>query len=277
MHIQFFKPESALLEDYIEGYYFLAHDAAEPATAYLTFPNNFSILSVCEQVSIHYDALNVRVSGSPDGNFASELICHFRTPAAITYEGQINEITFYFKPLGLNAFLSRPLSAYTSAYFSAFDPYEDFRPGMQAILKEKDQDKRRELIEAYWIKKFLGFSHPVLQDITKDLLQKEKREQLEQIAQKYRTSRQYIHEQFKLHLCKTPAEFRKTQRFREALISSIEMKRRGDNLTALSYDALFYDQSHLIRDFKSFTGMTPKKFLEAISFQEGAMINWLYL
>lgn len=277
MKIQFFKPNSELLQEYLEGYYFLSHSADTARTSYLTFPNNFAILSVCDQVFIQNDQLNVLVSGHKDGHFVSELITHFRKPASITYEGKVEEITFYFKPLGLNAFLPRALSLYTAEYFSTFDPYDDYRFAMQAALAEHDTDKRRDIIEAYWINKLQGFVHSLLQDIVKALQQQGNTDTLEKTALKFHTTRQYIHEQFKLHLCKTPVAFRKTQRFREALSSSIEMNGKGDNLTALSYEALFYDQSHLIKDFKAFTGMTPKKFLQAISFQEDAMVNWLYL
>lgn len=277
MKIQFFKPESELLKEYLEGYYFLSHSAAGTPTSYLTFPNNFAILSVCDKVSLHNDQLNVVIKGQQGGHFVSELITHFHKPARITYEGDVEEITFYFKPLGLNAFLPQALSSYTTEYFSTFNPYDDYCQAMQAALAEPDTHKRRDVIEAYWIKKFRGFCHPLLHGIVQALLKPGDTVTLGKTALKFGTSRQYIHEQFKLHLCKTPAAFRKTQRFREALIASIELNRKGDNLTALSYEALFYDQSHLIKDFKAFTGMTPKKFLQAISFQEGAMINWLYL
>lgn len=277
MKIQFFKPDSELLQEYLEGYYFLSHSAETARTSYLTFPNNFAILSVCDKVSVQHDQLSVFVSGQEEGHFVSELITHFRKPASITYEGKVEEITFYFKPLGLNAFLPEVLSSYTSEYFSAFHPYDDYRSAMQAALEEPDTNKRRKMIETYWLNKLQGFTHPLLQNIVKALQQPGNTDTLEKTALKFYTSRQYIHEQFKLHLCKTPVAFRKTQRFREAMSASIDMNRKGTNLTSLSYEALFYDQSHLIKDFKAFTGMTPKKLLQAISFQEDAMINWLYL
>lgn len=276
MQVHFFKPANQLLTPYLEGYYFLSRDAGEPATSYLTFPNNFAILSICEQVSIQYDKSSLTVKGEESGITVSELICHFKTPVTVTYQGIINEITFYFKPLGLNAFLPQPLSAYTSDFFSAFEPYDDYIPAMKAILNEPEHRQRCALVENYWLSKFSGFEHPFLHSLVQDLLQKNV-ETLEQLAHRYTTTRQNIYKQFELHLCKSPVAFRKIQRFREALIRSIKMKQKGQNLTALSYDTSFYDQSHLIKDFKSLTGLTPKKFLDTISFQEEATVNWLYL
>jgi AraC-like DNA-binding protein len=276
MHIQFFKPVSKLLAPYLEGYYFLQHSATEPPASYLTFPNNFAILSVCENAGIELDKPLARISETKTG-MLSELICHFKEPVRISYEGNISEITFYFKPLGLNTFLPQPLSAYTADYFSTFMPYDNYKSAMLAILREPDRDKQCAAIEDYWISKFLGFEHPFLRSLLQDLQSKDETRTIAELARSYGTSRQHIHRQFELHLAKTPSEFKKVQRFRDALIQSIELKQRGENLTALSYDALFYDQSHLIRDFKALTGRTPKKFFEQISFQEEARVNWLYL
>jgi AraC-like DNA-binding protein len=32
------------------------------------------------------------------------------------------------------------------------------------------------------------------------------------------------------------------------------------SLTSLAYDGEYYDQAHFIKDFKEFTGLTPKNF-----------------
>jgi len=277
MIIQFFKPRNKFLHPYLEGYYFLTHSEDEPAASYLTFPNNFGILSVCENVALTADGYNMGVKQEQNGRTISELICHYRKPIRFTYEGRVNEITFYFRPLGLNAFLREPLSAYTSEYFSNFEPYDDYQSWVAAILDEEDINIKCELIETYLLSKFVGFTHPLLSGIIEKMMYGSEMTTIEELAELYNVSRQYIYKQFALHLCKTPVEFRKVQRFRDVLIQSIKTREKKETLTALSYDSLFYDQSHLIKDFKSLTGLTPRKFFEQISFQENATINWLYL
>lgn len=276
MLIEFFRPRNSLLKKYMEGYYFLRKQAHTPKVEYLTFPNNFSIISLTKNTELVFNDHSVSITGRSRASFSSDLICHYKKPIRIFYEGDVNEITFYFRPLGLNAFLPHPLHTYTSGFFSAFIPFHDYETAMSAILNEEDIEIKRTLAEQYWLSKFTGFDHTLLQDAVSSLLDHAD-SSIQQLAGQLGTSRQNINRLFELHLCKPPAEFRKIQRFRDTLLHSIRNKERQESLTALSYDASFYDQSHLIKDFRSLTGLTPKAFFRSISLQENATVNWLYL
>lgn len=273
MQLQYFKPKNKLLARYIEGYYFLEKERDEPVVEYLTFPNNFSIISLLQDTQLTLSGNSALIEEKAGGDFTSQLICHYEKPIRIQYEGRIREITFYFKPLGLNAFIEKPLQQYLGDSFRSFVPFEDYEAAMKSILAEESLEEQRNGIEAYWLSKFLGFENPLLQHIIADLTDETADHAIEQLAVKYDTSRQNISRQFGLHIGKTPSEFKKIQRFRKTMAKNME----GRNLTSLSYDNSFYDQSHLIRDFKSFTGLTPKAFFRSISLQENATVNWLFL
>ena len=275
MEIKFFKPNSKLLQNYIEGYYFLTKKVDEPNVKYLTFPNNYSIISVFEKIKVEYSENNALLFEDENSPFSSDLICRYKKPIQLQYNGFINEITFYFKPLGLNAFLEKPLSNYTSNFFSNFIPFDDYENEMRKILNENDLESRQDLIENYWLTKVLDFKHPFLKDVILDLSNLEKEHSIDELAKKYNTSRQNLSKHFEIHLCKTPSEFKKVHRFREALKVQIN-KTSKNNYTSLSYDMLFYDQSHLIKDFKSLTGLTPKTFFKNITSQENGEVNWLF-
>ena len=81
---------------------------------------------------------------------------------------------------------------------------------------------------------------------------------------------------FETNIGKSPSDFKKIHRFRTALKTQIN-KKSNENMASLSYDLLFYDQSHLTKDFKSLTGLTPKKFFKNISSKENGEINWLFV
>ena len=276
MKIKFFKPKSEILQKYIEGYYFLTNTKADLPIEYYTFPNNYSIVSIIKDSEVMYSE-NIGIIKEKKGHpLNSDLICHYKKPIKLRYEGNINEITFYFKPLGLNAFLEKSLCHYTNDFFASFIPFDDYKEIFAVILKENDLDKKIELIESYWLSKLKEFQHPFLNQIIEDLKDTQSDYSISDLAKKYSITRQNLTKHFESNLCKSPSDFKKIQRFREALKSEINSKSKN-NLTKLSYDMLFYDQSHLIKDFKSLTGLTPKNFFKNLSPQEDGQINWLFV
>lgn len=57
-----------------------------------------------------------------------------------------------------------------------------------------------------------------------------------------------------------PKRFRRLDRFQATLNRLLRLP--GEDLTTLAHEFEFYDQPHFIRDFKSFTGSAPTKFLK---------------
>jgi transcriptional regulator GlxA family with amidase domain len=93
---------------------------------------------------------------------------------------------------------------------------------------------------------------------------------------KYGISRTTINKHFDLHLCTTPSQFKKVFRFRNAMRRH-RLKISAESLADISCDAEYFDQSHMIKDFKSLTSYAPKTFFSKISALEDGQINWLFL
>ncbi|TPD67210.1 helix-turn-helix domain-containing protein [Flavobacterium microcysteis] len=277
MQLQYFRPKNKLLSQYLEGYYFLEKERDEPTVEYFTFPNNFSIVSVITDAQIVMDDKGAFVEEKKEAAFLSTLICHYKKPFKVHYEGKIREVTFYFKPLGLNAFISKPLEHYLENSYSSFAPFEDYETTLKSILNENNKEEQRNQIEKYWLSKLIGFENPLIQDVLLELTENAEEASIEKLAVKHHTSRQNIARQFHIHVGKTPSEFRKIQRFRETMAKNTKLANKDKGKGTLSYDSSFYDQSHLIKDFKAFTGLAPKAFFKSVSLQENATINWLFL
>ncbi|RAJ08800.1 AraC-like DNA-binding protein [Chitinophaga skermanii] len=276
MDIQFFKPLNKTLKRYISGYYFLTESDPAVQTNYLTFPRNESILSV----SLHgklsqVDGKEVYEYDEARG-VMSTLICHYYRPLHIECRGRINEATIYFKPLGLNAFLEHDLADYTGPHFTTFEPYPGYLQAMEEVLQEKDVHRKIELLERYWLSKLKSFYHPFLGKMVDDLSSSDEQVSVAWLVEKYKMSRKTINKHFDIHIGKSPSEFRKIHRFREALGKRLQGKQH-ERLTHLSYDLNFFDQSHFIKDFKQLTGKTPKAFFQQISFDPAGEVSWLYL
>ena len=56
----------------------------------------------------------------------------------------------------------------------------------------------------------------------------------------------------------SPKQLSKVIRLQATL--KILSTQNAENLTTIAYECNYYDQAHFIKDFKEFTGMSPKQF-----------------
>lgn len=76
------------------------------------------------------------------------------------------------------------------------------------------------------------------------------------ISEKFTLNRYCFIRSFKKQYYLSPHQYIMNQRINRAK----ELIRRGFSLTDITYDCGFYDQSHFIKTFKVYTGLTPEKF-----------------
>ncbi|HEX8246774.1 MAG TPA: AraC family transcriptional regulator [Pyrinomonadaceae bacterium] len=276
MKVKTFTPQNPLLRKYIECFYTLTRKREEKDDVYLAFPNVFSILCLHRQTKIELIE-NVRtLSHRPGNEFVSNLICHIKRSEQIRYQGEADEICVYFKPLGINAFLDKELRQYVRAAVAEFNPFEDYRLKMTEIFSFENVEDRIRALENYWLSKHVGFRHAFLPQTVEEIMENDRQFSLSGAARKIGISRTTLVKHFDLHLCTTPSHFKKIARFRSAM-KQHGFKFSGANLTALSHSAEYFDQSHMIKDFKSLTSFAPKPFFSNISSLENGRINWMFL
>lgn len=251
MKLHFEKPKSKLLSEYIEGYYFFINEEENFNFAYYTFPNNFQIVSVLLNNEIGKTNNSVQVTGSSNTTFTSNLTYHYKTPIKIQYSGVVKELTIYFKPLGLNKFVPH-LSNYFEKRenFTTFIPFEDYEDALTEILNTKSIEIASQNLEDYLILKYDSEKLKFIEDLVCDI----EFNDITVLADRYNISRQYINKLFHQHLGKSPADFKRIQRFRKSIQSS------EPKLIHKGLAAQFYDQSHFIREIKKITNQTPKSF-----------------
>ncbi|ASK29211.1 AraC family transcriptional regulator [Chryseobacterium sp. T16E-39] len=264
MQIQFYQPVNPILRKYIQGYYFMSKDESDHALRYLTFPNNFFILSACQNATVIQYENKLEIFQSSEENLDIDLVSRCISSTEIYYEQPINEITVYFKPLGIYHFFNHENSALLQNEIIS----SDFPGVMTSILNESDTAIQIENLENYWLSKFKEKNLDSVQNIIHDL---EADCSIEEIAEKNGITRQYVNKLSKRYLAKSASEYRKVYRFRKALIQNKEMK----NFTELSYENLFYDQSHFIKDFKELTKITPTHFFKKVNTDQNNI--WLFI
>ncbi len=210
MNIEVIKPVNIELQKYIDCFYILTHSKSEGKTTYFTFPSMFSILSISNSVEIFRRNNMIKISESLSPKFISELDVKFTNPLLIQYEGEIKEITIYFKPLGLNMFLDKNLNAYCKKERVDFIPFADYTDAMQSILHILDAastDAAIEKLEKYWLGKLkVGLSFKIEEAINSIIEHPDK--SIASISEDSNLNHKTLIAHFNKHICKTPTQFR---------------------------------------------------------------------
>jgi AraC-like DNA-binding protein len=95
---------------------------------------------------------------------------------------------------------------------------------------------------------------------------------IKDISKKTGYSQKHFINVFKRHVGLTPKEFMKVIRFQKA-ITEVE-KKKGFNWANVAYECGYYDQSHFIADFRTFSGFTPQQFIKRdVSFKNYVAIQ----
>jgi AraC-like DNA-binding protein len=276
MELLFFKPQSKLLQQYIEYFYLLSKAERSANICYYTFPQVNAIVSINRNPKFTFEQNKLTVARNRRLSVLSTLICSYNKPIEVNIPGYIDEITISFKPLGLNAFLDKNLNTYTNDHFSYFNPYTDFNWEMGEMMSIKSPEQKIKKLEDYLLTKHIGFKHPFLHEVMADMLEANPCYTVKEIASKYKVSRKTLNKHFEIHIGKNPTEMRKVIRFRHAIREHlcIDQKR---NFCDLSYKLEFFDSSHLIKDFRAITGLTPIAFFKKVSPLNSGAINWLFI
>lgn len=97
----------------------------------------------------------------------------------------------------------------------------------------------------------------LVQQVMNELTSKDFFDNINNVAERYGISSRYLQKVFLHYTGLTPKLYAKINRFQNSLI----LIGKGDQpLTAIAYECGYFDQSHFIREFKSFTGSVPSGF-----------------
>jgi transcriptional regulator GlxA family with amidase domain len=81
---------------------------------------------------------------------------------------------------------------------------------------------------------------------------------IDELSRQTKTNRRQLVRKFSSAIGLSPKQLSKTIRLQATLKTLLT--RKVTNLTDLAYESDYYDQAHFIKDFKEFTGLTPKEF-----------------
>lgn len=185
-------------------------------------------------------------------------------PLVVRSVGRNTMLGIRFLPHGAACFLKESIEQFNNQVVDFRDLSGNSASILHATLLETAAwDKRIALIEEFLWKK-LSLSErryskmSVVSDVMHELKQEDFFENIETVASRYGITSRYLQKLFLQYTGLTPKLYSKINRFQNSLR---RVTKKDTPLTSIAYDCGYFDQSHFIREFKSFTGFTPSVYL----------------
>ncbi len=253
------KP-SPVLSQYIKGYWELTNNgfSGEPYD-YRIVPNGLPELSfylghrpVSRNNGFSLEA-NPIISG------------HKKQYHDILISDEFTMFSVLFYPQGLMAFFNIPVNEFFNRNFPLRFLFKNETDELEYKLCEAESFKEKViLIENFLIKRLRKnqkqYEYNRIEHSVNLITQTRGNIQIEKLASEACLSRKQFERVFAEHIGSTPKHFLRTIRFQNTVAQ--KALGIGKNLTELAYNCGYYDQSHMINDFKSLSGLTPTDYFK---------------
>lgn len=199
----------------------------------------------------------------------------FQTTPLIELWGQVIQ-PLTFQSLGLNTMLGIRFYPHAASIFLNADVSQfndrvsdliDITGNPVQLLHSKLLDttllnKRIELVEDFLLSRLYLFEKKLdktilINNVIKELKKEDFFDNIENVATRYGITSRYLQKLFLQHTGLTPKLYSKINRFQNSLLL---IAKKNTSLTAIAYECGYFDQSHFIREFKSFTGSVPSGY-----------------
>ena len=185
----------------------------------------------------------------------------------------IHLIGVRFTPCGLTVFTKIPMSEFTDQRVFLPDLDVLFNAGFAAILREKNTLKERLLIIERYLLFCLRYSGEVDKQVARAvglMHQADGKIPVRELMEQVCLCQRHFERRFKHATGYTPKEYTRIVRFRRTMDVLLQVTR--DNLFSVAIDCGYYDQSHLVKEFKRLSGSPPSVFA---SLPKGIPITYL--
>lgn len=184
----------------------------------------------------------------------------------LTSTGNVDMIVVVFQPFGAKAFFSLPMSEFFNNCISVNDIGDiSLQELANRIQDIQDSKLSIELIEKYFIKQLHSFDHYNYKRVVAAIEAVNNQAQIDitTLSDTACLSYKQFTRIFTEHVGAKPKEFTRIIRFQRALY--LLQTNPQISLTQLAFECGYYDQPHLIKEFKTFSGCTPSEFVAKCS------------
>lgn len=256
MDYQTFEPTQDLAA-FIKCYWTLESPAEHPAQKQTIVPDG------CMEMIFHLGDLYKQYL--PNGETIiqprSFVFGQLTQPLEIEPTGRTEIFSVRFHPDGFLPFAKGSIKALENKATSLEDLFSDEGINLEdQVLNAGSTSKRIALMESFLTKKMVDANTIAgIIKSTVDLMMDTKGQlSVGDLSQQVNINKRQLERNFSSAIGLSPKQLSKTIRLQAALKALLNQKNK--NLTTLAYEGKYYDQAHFIKDFKEFTGITPKEF-----------------
>ncbi|MBG6130266.1 hypothetical protein IWQ47_001651 [Aquimarina sp. EL_43] len=184
-------------------------------------------------------------------------------PFYIEPTGYVNTFAIRFYPYGFANFVTTPIKTLANKETPIEMLFEEkiAKKLEQDIIQATDTKQRIEIIEFFLLNKLS--EQVTVDNIVKTtidtLLSTKGSTSIRDILKKDVSKRRQLERMFVKQIGISPKQLGRVIRLQGAL--KMLLNEEGESLTNIAYKSEYYDQAHFIKDFKEFTGISPKEFL----------------
>ncbi|BCL73346.1 AraC family transcriptional regulator [Vibrio nigripulchritudo] len=187
---------------------------------------------------------------------------HIIDPFYIEATGRVDTFAIRFYPYGFANFITVPIKVLENTETPLAQLFDEKTANQleQDIIRAADTKQRIEVIESFLLNKLS--EQKTVDNIVKTtidtLFATKGSTSISKILKEDPSKRRQLERMFVKQIGVSPKQLGKLIRIQSALKMMLNQE---ENLTQIAYQNDYYDQSHFIKDFKEFTGVSPKEFL----------------
>lgn len=178
-------------------------------------------------------------------------------------ENNVTLIIVVFQPSGINQLLGIPANEFYDSIIPVEDIFGEKAIVLEEKLSEQNNERRVELLNRFFramITVKPAENQFIINNSLQFIMNNKGCFSAKQLASYTGYSERHLERKFKECIGLNPKKLGNVFRLHHFL-KLLKYKTDDTNLTAVCYDAGFSDQSHLIKEFKKHTGITPKEYL----------------
>ena len=197
-------------------------------------------------------------------NNTHRIVGLIQQPQFIEISKDIFTFSVVFKPGGLWHFLPIiPIDIVAKSSLTLEDIFgKEINRLVDALFLAKDFHHRVQILESFLLSRIRPVI-PRIQLAVKLVSKLNGNLNVEYLSKQLNISTRQLRTVFKEKIGLSPKQFIRTIRFKSTLLSPPS---ENENMAQFANKIGCYDESHFIHEFKSFAGMTPKKYFENLSF-----------